>query len=152
VEPLIFVLLTIATLGIYGVYRFYVSSKAYEHLAGRSSNFSALFWGCVSAFALAWITASFFLGFLLFPVGYVLGAMALGEAIDSRDMAAAKLGVRPEGMQSKATHVILWVGGNVFSWLGLGLVALIVQAVFFFSEFNRVAAAARAAPPSQSGW
>ncbi|AKU90241.1 DUF4234 domain-containing protein [Vulgatibacter incomptus] len=122
-----FVLLSIVTLGIYAIYRFYKATKAYEWLAGRTSSFSGFFW--------AYVVSSF----LFFPAALVFGALALNEAIDLRDEAAERYEVPTRRFHSKGTHVVLWVVGTLTVWVLLGIVALVFQAIYFFGEYNRIA-------------
>jgi hypothetical protein len=68
------------------------------------------------------------IGVLLLIASLMLGVLALGEFVRLRDLCASKLGVH-EGLMSGTTHRTLWTLGFVLSFVLVGVVFLIAQAI-----------------------
>jgi hypothetical protein len=137
------VALSVVTLGVYGLVKFFQCGTAYARLVpGRPSAFERLFWlylglglgGAVLNFAFAP------LGLLLGVASFVCGILLLNEVLAAREALVAASGVRCE-LTSAATHKVLWIGGSLLAVVFVGLVALVVQAVFFFGDHDKLAGA-----------
>lgn len=133
------ILLSILTLGIYGLVKFYQTGKGYEALAGRESRFSRNFWlfvglGVGGFFANA---AAPFLGVPLGIASLVFQVLTLGEALTVRDEGMRRAGIRPT-VTSEGTHKALFVVGILLSFIVVGLIVLLVQAVKWFSDWNAI--------------
>lgn len=140
----VLILLTVVTLGIYGMVKFYQTGRAYERLAGRESRFALYFWLFIGLAILGFVlnAATGFLGIPLAIAALVFQVLTLDQA----------LGVREEGMRrwsiavpvtSASTHRVYLILGMVLSVLLVGLVFTLIQAVKWFQDWNAIGQAAR---------
>jgi len=141
VEVLPTILLSVVTLGIYGLVKFYQCGVAYaRRLPARPSSFTRLFW-IYLALGVATVPGHYLstaLGVLL-ALGHLgAGALLLHEVLLSRGALVAATGVRAD-LATPVTHQLLWVGGMVLSTILIGLFLLVAQAVVFFSDHDKLA-------------
>jgi hypothetical protein len=134
--------LSIVTFTVYGVVKFYQAAKAYELLAARRSSFDTLFWTYVGLAAGALV-----LGIPFHPLGAVLGlgsavvsVLVLNEVLTLRAEVLRSRGLRLD-LTSDAAHRVLFIVGIVASTFLVGLALLLAQAVLFFQDHNKIAAA-----------
>ena len=143
--------LSVITLGIYGLVWFYQSAMAYREIAGRSSSTPELFWWYVGTYVLTVILVFFPLaGLIPIVAGVVVGAFLLRQVLSDRDAAMRLLGIRPD-VHSVGSHMCLWILGEVLSWVLLGLVPTLIQAIWFVSDHRKVVAAAHSVRPDLAG-
>jgi hypothetical protein len=138
------ILLSIVTLGIYGLVRYYETGRGYERLAGGASQFGRNFWlGVGLGIAGSVLNVFHGLGLPFAIAALVFQYLALAEALRLRDegirRAGLQVAVTPEG-----THRTLFVVGALLYIVLVGFVILLVQAVKWFTDWNAVAAALRA--------
>lgn len=139
------ILLSVVTLGIYGVVRFYQCWMAYRAMVPqRDSTFEWKFWTWVALSGFGLVTARS-LGFLFFIAALPFGAMVLSEVLDVRAEALQSRGL-PLALTSKSAHLTLWLVGQVLDFVIVGLVFNIIQAVKFFEDHNTIVAALAARP------
>jgi len=132
--------LSIVTLGIYGLVKFYRTGIAYQKLAGRPSSFATLFWIQVIAGPLVTIGLS--------AVGGVPGVLAyVGTIVVSVMVVLEVLNLRADIVRARRVEVplfgktalaVLWFAGFVPI---VGLVTVTLALVFFCQDNNRIAAA-----------
>lgn len=143
------VILSIITFGIYGLVMFYRVGGWYGRLApARRSNFETLFWIYVACYVLE------FTGWVVFGplvalaglAAFVVGILLLNEVLATRADLVRTYGLRVAPMSDTA-HRVLWIVGSLTAWLGIGLVALVVQGFKFFDDHNQIVRAMRAAGP-----
>ncbi|HET9551567.1 MAG TPA: hypothetical protein VFP50_01235, partial [Anaeromyxobacteraceae bacterium] len=136
------------TFGIYGLVKFFQCGTAYARLLpSRPSSFERLFW-LYLGLGLGGAAANFVfhpLGLLLGVASFVTGILLLNEVLASREALVAASGARCE-LTGAATHKVLWIGGSLLAVVFVGLVALVVQAVFFFGDHDKLAGALGARP------
>lgn len=139
------ILLSIVTLGIYGVVQFYKCAVYYrEHASRSTSSFGALFWVYISISVVGVLAAIFSSGYsqIVFVVPEtVIGALLLNEVLSLRAdfIDSANLDV---AVQTRGSHLWRWIAGNILAFGVLGLIFLISQAVMFFKDHNDIANAA----------
>jgi len=150
------ILLSVVTFSIYGIYRFRQCAKAYERLAGVArSRFDAPFWAhvglMVAAIATVWLKP---LSIALAVGSTVAGYFALTACLEARDAVVRSAGVRADLLPAK-THRLVWVGAKLVSAIPsmalafLGLLGVVFQAVRFFDDHDKLAAALGGrAPPA----
>lgn len=149
------VLLSVPTLGLWGMFQFYSTLRVHQRLAGvANSSAETLFWAYMGTLAIGVVTAPFLIGWILLIAAVVLGAMLLREALRLRDLAVIAL--TPAAAQdpnaypplkSDDWHFGLWVTGAVLCVTLFGAIVgvpiLIAQALAWFEDHNRLANAAR---------
>lgn len=146
ISPGAVLILSIVTLGIYGLVKFHQTGKGYEALAGRSSDFARDFWLFVGlAVASGFVVWQPVIGGPLSIASLVFGVLALGEALALRDEVIARAGIRPE-VTGAGTHKVLYVLGFLLSPVLVGLVLLLVQTWRWFSDWNAVGVALARGP------
>jgi hypothetical protein len=142
--------LGVLTLGIYPIVKFYQAGVAYEALAGRRSHVVLYFWLAVGLglgggplHVLGGVP-----GFLAHVAAIVLTVLTLFEVLAVRADAVRRCGISP-ALTSDTTHKALFIVGLFSSWLLIGVVLLVVEAVKFFADHRAIAAAllARGAIP-----
>lgn len=134
------VILSVLTLGIYGLAMFYQCAQSYrERSPGSAPNFPWMFWAYVVTSALGLLTLSKGVGVLVVVASVVIGAMMLNEVSRARDAVAMRSGAI--GLMTSEHHVILWTLGNVLALVLIGFVLLIIQALRFFHDHNRIVTA-----------
>lgn len=135
--------LSVPTFGIYGIVIFFRLMKTYINYSPtieteKKENLELWFWLYI-AFA--------GVGALLLPIGIlfiiaslVFGRILLNKVIKKRDLAFANLGSDCDVIQSKLKdsnwHLQMWFAGNILSFLILPFVAVILQAIQLFREYN----------------
>lgn len=137
------VLLSIVTLGIYGLVKFYEAGVSLTTLTGRPSRFVNLFWWYVGLSIAGVVLSPAGIGAFLMIAAVVLGAMALAEAINLRDELLRRHGGSTAAMLAKNTHVAVWTSGAVLSVAFIGVFALLWQGVRFFEEYAATLQAVR---------
>jgi len=134
------ILLSIVTLTIYALIVFYQIGVGYERVAQRrDSKFQALFWSYVGFYVISSIVTvvTFWGGMLLYIPCMIVGAFLLADVLASRAEASKRIGfTKPQ--RSTSAHVATWVVGNVLCYVLVGLILLIVQAVWFLEEHNEL--------------
>jgi hypothetical protein len=147
------VILSIVTLGVYGLVTFYRVGDRYGRLApARRSNFETLFWVYVACYVLQ------FTGWMIFrPLvalaglgAFVVGILLLNEVLATRADVVRSSGVRVE-LMSDTAHRVLWIVGSLTAWFGVGVVLLVVQGFKFFDDHNQIVRALRAAGARPAG-
>jgi hypothetical protein len=137
------VLLSVITFGIYGLVKFYQCGQAYGRLSpARASGFERLFWiylGLTIGSAVGQLVFAP-LGFALLVGSFVAGIFLLNEVLAARDAAVVASGARVQ-LTGAGTHKALWIGGSLLAVIFVGLLALMVQAVLFFVDHDRLAGA-----------
>lgn len=143
--------LSIITLGIYGLVKFYQTGKAYEALAGRTSNFSRNFWLFVGLGVGGMIVngASGVLGVPLSVASVIFQVLTLFEALALRDEVIQRNGLRPQ-VTGEGTHKALYIVGLVLSFVLIGFILLLVQAAKWFGDWNAIRAALQERQPGAS--
>jgi hypothetical protein len=138
------IVLSVITLGIYGLVKFYHCGAGYLELASeKKSSFKGLFWGYLAVEVVLLIAslATVGLGYFVLVVPEVaVGAALLWEVLRLRDRAAGSTG-QPIALTRPGTHMALWIVGAVLTGVVVGIAVLIVQAVKFFQDHNRIAEA-----------
>lgn len=150
------VLLSVPTLGLWGIFQFYSTMRVHQRVAGVvHSNAETLFWAYLGALAIGIVTAPFLIGWMLLIAAVVIGATLLREALRLRDLAVIALtpaaahdpNAYPP-LKSDDWHFGLWVTGAVLCVTLFGAIVgvpiLIAQALAWFEDHNRLANAARA--------
>jgi Flp pilus assembly pilin Flp len=130
------ILLSVVTLGIYGMVKFYQTGKAYERLAGRESKFTLYFWlyiGFAVASGAHWV---FGIGSLVF------GVLTLFEALAVRDEGLRRWNIAAQVTEA-STHKTYYILATVLSVVLIGLVFMIIQAVKWFEDWNAIGKAAQ---------
>jgi hypothetical protein len=137
------ILLSIITLSIYGVVKFFQTGKAYERLVGRETNFTKWFWiwvGTAACSAILGVGGSK-IGGLLTIAAVVFQFLTLYEALKARNE-----GMRRWGLNASVTgdnvHYVLMALGMLLGPVFVGLILLIVQGVKWFQDWNAIRAAA----------
>ncbi len=147
VDVALVIVLSVITFGVYGIVKFYQAAKSYEQLAARRSSFDTLFWTYVGLAAGAVV-----FGIPFHPLGAVLG---LGSAVVSVLVLNEVLALRAEVLRSRgaradltsdSTHRVLFIIGIVASTFLVGLAVLLTQAILFFQDHNKIAAALSGPP------
>jgi hypothetical protein len=141
------ILLSLVTLTIYGVVKFFQTGKAYERLAGYEGRFTTWFWVWVgmSLGAIVLGAGSEALRVSLGIAAIVFQFLTLYEALRARNAAAQRAGVA-SSLTSDTTHYVLLALGMVLAPIFVGLVLLVVQAVKWFQDWNAIRAAALRRP------
>jgi hypothetical protein len=140
----VLILLTIVTLGIYGMVKFFQTGRGYERLAGRESRFALYFWLFVGLGVAGFVlnAASGFAGIPFAVAALVFQVMTLVQALDVREEGMRRHGIAVP-VTSRSTHVILLVLGMILSMVLVGVVFTLVQAIKWFQDWNAVAREAR---------
>lgn len=145
--------LSIVTLGIYGMYFFYTCALSYKRaLPNRSSYFVPVFWVYVvtSIIGIAIAIAQSAIGALdgaqwtITGVATVLGIVLLMEVMRMRQEMLQKYNIASE-VHSNATHLSLYIVGSLLAVVFVGIIFLIIQAVLFIGDHNRIADSAATA-------
>jgi hypothetical protein len=139
------IFLTVITLGIYGLVKFFQTARGYEQLAGLTTRFATWFWLFIGL-GIAGIVLNGATGVLGIPLGIasaVFQVLALGEALAARDEGMRRWGTSAP-VTSASTHRVLLILAIVLSFVLVGLVLALVQAVKWFQDWNAIAAAVRA--------
>lgn len=148
------VFLAIVTLGIYGLVKYYQTARAYEQLAGRASRFGTYFWLFIGL-GIGGVLANASAAFLGIPLGIasaVFQVLALGEALDARAEGMRRSGVTAQ-VTSPGTHRTLLILAIVLSFVLVGLILTVVQAVKWFADWNAIVAALRGGGTrARAGW
>lgn len=141
------ILLSIVTLTIYGVVKFFQTSQAYERLAGRATRFATFFWVWVGTSA-----GSIVLGgagggarWALGVVAIVFQFLTLHEALKVRNEAMRRWNLGA-AVTSDTTHFVLLAFGMLLAPIGIGLILIVFQAVKWFQDWNAIRAAALRRP------
>lgn len=135
------VLLSVITFGVFGLVKFYQCGQAYGRLSpGRPSGFERLFWIYVGLSVGGVVGNLIFtpLGILLALGSFVAGILTLNEVLAARQAALVATGARVD-LTGATTHKVLWIGGSLLAVIGIGLLALIAQAVLFFLDHDKLA-------------
>ena len=133
-----FGVLYLLTCGIYPLYKFYKAGEAYDRLSG-GTEFSSKFWLYIGMLGVAVVVGTFLPVISAVPA-YIVGYQLLGYVLEQREKAAVTwLGGLPAGFKGTSEHKTTWLAGNVLSIVCIGLVAVILQAVWFFSEHDQLA-------------
>jgi hypothetical protein len=137
--------LGIVTLGIYPMIKFYQAALAYETLAGRRSRFTVYFWLSVGLAVAGGPlhVAGGLLGFAAHVGALVFTILTLFEVLAVRAELCRRQAIAPS-LTPDGTHKALFIIGIFTSWLALGVVLLLVQAVKFFHDHRAIGDALRA--------
>jgi hypothetical protein len=141
------ILLSIVTLGIYGVVKFFQTGRAYERLVGRETRFTTYFWVFVGT-AVGAVVMGGVSDALRWPLGVasvVFQFLTLNEALKARDYSIQRWGLGA-AVTKDTTHYVLLALGLVLAWAVVGIVLLIIQGVKWFQDWNAVRAAAMRRP------
>jgi len=143
-NPTKVILLSIITLSIYGVIWFYQTGNSYASalIVKKPTNFSALFWWWFGLGVLGGLTLEIGIGIALCIASIVFGALALGEFLRLRDQWVAENNFSIP-LTSSATHKSLWIIGNILSFIIIGIIILIIQAIMLMKDHNQLAVARR---------
>jgi len=137
------VLLSVVTFGIYGLVKFYQCGQSYGRLApGRPAGFERLFW-IYLGLSIGGVVGNLIftpLGILLGIGSFVAGIFTLNEVLAARQAAVVATGARVD-LTGDGTHKALWIGGSLLAVVVIGLFALMAQAVLFFQDHDKLAAA-----------
>jgi hypothetical protein len=159
------VLLSVPTLGLWGLFSFYRTMRVYKRLGGAAnSNVETLFWifgGILAFVGLFLVPSTGFTWPLLIPA-VIVGAFLLRESLRLRDLTIQNLFPRaathPEhypAVRSDDWHFGLWITGAVLTLTVFGAIVgvpiLIAQALAWFEDWNRLSAAARARATGAAG-
>jgi hypothetical protein len=139
------IFLAVITLGIYAMVKFYQTARGYEQLAGRTTRFATWFWLFIGL-GVAGIVLNGATGVLGIPLGIasaVFQVLALGEALAARDEGTRRWGITAP-VTSASTHRVLLILAIVLSFVLVGVVLAVIQAVKWFQDWNAIAAAVRA--------
>jgi GYF domain 2 len=137
--------LGLITLGIYPMVKFYQAGMAYEELAGRRSRFALYFWLSIGLALLGGPLHALggVPGFASHVAALVFTILTLFEALALRAEVVRRYGVSPV-LTPDTTHKALFIIGLFTSWLVIGIVLLVVQAVKFFADHRALRDALRA--------
>ncbi len=151
------VLLSVPTLGLWGMFAFYRTMHVYRKFARvQTTNAETLFWCFLGATALGLTTLALGVGWPILVGAAVLGAFLLRETLRLRELAILQLlpqaattpGAYP-AVRSDDWHFAMWITGAVLSATifvaFVGLPVLVAQALNWFEDWNRLAAVARRA-------
>jgi hypothetical protein len=137
------ILLSIVTLGIYGMIKFFQTGAALERLAGRETKFTLYFWLFVGlSFGggfLGALTGGF--AFPLSIAAFVFMFLALAEALRARREGVARWSLQVQ-LTSENTHYLFLALGILLAPVAIGFVFLVLQAVKWFEDWNALRAAA----------
>jgi hypothetical protein len=145
------ILLAIVTFGIYGLVKLYQTAKAYEQLAGRESRFTLYFWLFIGL-GVGGIFLNAATGHLGIPLGIasvVFQVLALMEALHVRDEGMLRNGIAAP-VTSASTHRTLLILAIALSFILVGLIITIVQAVKWFRDWNAIVQALRGGGRAQA--
>ena len=148
------VLLSVVTLGIWGIIWFHQVMKQYRAISGRNdksaANTETYFWVYIGCLALYMLTIYFFVGVLPLIGAAVVGFLLLKDVLTDRGRIAQAVGAT--GLTSDGRQLGFWIAGCVLSICGLPFA--IAQAVMFFNDHNKLFAEAETGglPPRKSGW
>jgi hypothetical protein len=143
VNVVLTVLLSVVTFGIYGLVKFYQCGQTYGRLSpGRPAGFERLFWIYLGLSVASVVGNLIFtpLGILLGIGSFVAGLFTLNEVLAARQAAVVATGARVD-LTGDGTHKALWIGGSILAVVFVGLLALMAQAVLFFQDHDKLAAA-----------
>ena len=133
--------LSIVTIGIYGVIRFYQVCKRYLDMQPKNdSNFEALFWTWIGIQLVGVLTLGIGIGVLAILASIAIGAVILSDIIAVRSSALKAHGIDLP-LTSAGTHIALWVVGSLLSFVLVGIPILVYQAVRFFQDNERIVSA-----------
>lgn len=143
--------LSIITLGIYGMVKFYQTGKTYEALVGRTSTFTRNFWLFIGLGVGGLLVngASGVFGLPLTIASIVFQVLTLFDALALRDEVIRQHGLRLQ-VTAEGTHKALYIVGILLSFVLVGLVLLLVQAAKWFGDWNAIGAALRERQPGAS--
>lgn len=152
------ILLAIITCGIYGLVMFFQTSRAYERHAGREFSFATFFWLYIiftyagaafgAVISMDDPTSVSPIQGIIGLAGVACGGLALNACMKAREVISQAVQVRTAGL-----HLGLWIGGSVISnisgflvespeqalpFIGLAMVAVIVQAVFYLEDHKAI--------------
>lgn len=137
-----FIGLSLVTLGIYGMVKFFKVAGLYQRLTGRPSNFASLFWlyamGPILTVILSLVGGV--LGALAWVGTVVIGVLCLLEVLKLQAEVSRQRDLRVP-LTGKGTQAALWLCGIVPF---VGIVTVVLEIVFFCRDHNRLAAAWRA--------
>ena len=131
------VLLSIVTLGIYGLVKFFQMGKGYEALAGRESKFALYFWLYIGLSFAGAVFPLFYIAAIVFQF------LTLSEALTCRDEGLRRWGLNAPVMEASKHKLYLGLGYGLTIIL-VGLVFFILQAIKWFEDWNTVGRVARA--------
>ena len=147
VEVPMMVLLSVVTLGIWGIIWFHQVMKQYRAISGRNdksaANTETYFWVYVGCLGLAMLTLYFIVGVLPLIGAAVCGFLLLKDVLTDRGRIAQAVGAT--GLTSDGLQLGFWIAGCVLSICGLPFA--IAQAVMFFNDHNKLCAACAIARP-----
>jgi hypothetical protein len=135
------ILLSIVTLGIFGLVKFFQTACAYERLAGRGTKFALYFWIFVGLDAAVVLSA--FAAFPLLLASFVFRFLALNEALRARREGIARWSLTVN-VAADDTHRLYLGLGLGLSFLAVGFVFLVLQAMKWFEDWNAIRATALA--------
>ena len=130
--------LSVVTLGIYGIVRFYQVCKRYLAMAPDiPSNFEWMFWTWIAMEIVGVLTLGLGIGILFIIGSVVFGALLLSDILAVRDE-ALRLRDSSLDLTSTGAHVGLWVSGSLLSMILIGIPILVIQGVKFFQDNEKI--------------
>jgi Domain of unknown function (DUF4234)/GYF domain 2 len=142
------IFLSVITIGIYGIIWFYGVMRSYRSIAQRpgasgGAGSDTFFWAYVSCYIAGFVLAWIYVGFLIYIVAIVVGAMLLSSVLQDREATCSRIGGVP-GLTTSGTHLTLWIIAEALTvtcfGVVLGVPLAIVQAVLFINDHNRIVA------------
>ena len=136
------ILLSVVTIGIYGLVWFYGAMRSYRWVAARpGSSSDTLFWAYVSCCIAALVLSVIYIGFLIGIAAIVVGALLLSNVLTDRETTCSRIGGVP-GLRTTGFHLGLWLAAEICSATCFGMIAgiplAIVQAVLFLQDHNLI--------------
>ncbi len=142
-DPQIVLALGFCTFGLYPLYKFLRAALQYEQLAGRTSNVQLLLAAYFGSWLLGALTLEWYVGLVFMLGSVVVGLFVLNEVLRLRAEVVARHGLQVE-LQEVDAQRIAWAAASLFGWLGIGIVAAVVQCFWFFRDHGRIAEALEA--------
>lgn len=145
------ILLSIITLGIFGLVWFYGVLSSYRSLSGSRSATPTLFWVYVGLSIVSVLLYAAWPASLLPDLAaLVIGIVLLSAVLADRTILERELGGEI-GLHSNATHMTLWIAASVLILTVVGIIVglplAIVQAVFFINDHQRLVQVAKSRRP-----
>jgi hypothetical protein len=149
------VLLSIPTLGLWGMFCFYRTMRTMMRMSPRTAtNAEQFFWAFLGLGVVGVLTLGIFVGGVLLVGAVVFGALLLRETLRLRELAilqlvpdAASSPLAYPAVKSDDWHFGLWITGTLLTITVIpafvGVPILIAQALAWFEDWNRLAGLAR---------
>jgi len=139
-DPQIVLALGFCTFGLYPLYKFLRAALQYEALAGRKTNVQVLLAAYFGTWLMGALCMRWLVGLVFVLGSVVIGLLVLNEVLRLRGDVVQRYGVTAE-LQEVDAQRAAWAAASLLGWLGIGIVAAVVQCWWFFRDHTRIAEA-----------